>query len=70
VKAALDSLGCRSLPADHQPAIEAHRLPGRFHKDPADRLLAATARVNDLVLVTADERILRYRAARSLDARR
>jgi PIN domain nuclease of toxin-antitoxin system len=27
--------------------------------DPADRMLAATARVFDLALVTADERVLR-----------
>ncbi|MBU6276165.1 MAG: type II toxin-antitoxin system VapC family toxin [Planctomycetes bacterium] len=70
VKAAIDSLECRSLPVDHQLAIKAYRLPGRLHKDPADRLLVATARVHDLVVVTADERILRYRAVRSLDARR
>ena len=29
------------------------------HRDPADRLLAATAKVYDLTLVTADERLLR-----------
>jgi PIN domain nuclease of toxin-antitoxin system len=29
------------------------------HADPADRLLAATARYYDLRLVTADERLLR-----------
>jgi PIN domain nuclease of toxin-antitoxin system len=28
------------------------------HDDPADRFLAATARVHDLVLVTADQRLL------------
>lgn len=50
--------------------IEAYKLPGRFHKDPADRLLVATARINDLTLVSADERILAYRAVRTLDARR
>jgi PIN domain nuclease of toxin-antitoxin system len=31
------------------------RLP---HQDPADRFLAATARVHDLALVTADARLL------------
>ena len=29
-----------------------------LHKDPADRFLVATAQVFDLVLVTADERLL------------
>jgi PIN domain nuclease of toxin-antitoxin system len=28
------------------------------HKDPADRFLAATAKVFDMTLVTADERLL------------
>lgn len=36
-------------------AAAAIELP---HRDPADRLLAATARVLDLRLVTADERLL------------
>ncbi|MFM9197801.1 MAG: PIN domain-containing protein [Planctomycetia bacterium] len=60
----------RSIDVDHRVAIEAYKLPGRFHKDPADRMLVATARINDLTLVTADERILAYREVRSLDARR
>lgn len=51
-------------------SIEAYKLPGRFHKDPADRILVSTARMNDLTLVTADERMLAYRAVRTLDARR
>ena len=31
------------------------------HRDPADRFLAATAIVHDLILVTADKRLLRSR---------
>lgn len=70
VRTALDSVEARSIDIDHRIAIEAYKLPGRFHKDPADRMLVATARINGLTLVTADERILAYRAVRSLDARR
>ncbi|MFM7519319.1 MAG: type II toxin-antitoxin system VapC family toxin [Planctomycetota bacterium] len=70
VRAAIDSIEARSVGIDHPVAIEAYKLPGRFHKDPADRILVATARINDLTLVTADERILAYRAVRTLDARR
>ena len=70
VRAALDSIEARSIDIDHRIANEAYKLPGRFHKDPADRLLVATARINDLTLVSADERILAYRAVRTLDARR
>jgi PIN domain nuclease of toxin-antitoxin system len=35
-------------------------LPGEFHKDPADQIIVATARVHDAPLLTADERILKY----------
>ena len=40
--------------------VEATRLPGRFHRDPADQLIVATARMHSLVLVTEDELILNY----------
>ncbi|MFN7814221.1 MAG: type II toxin-antitoxin system VapC family toxin [Planctomycetia bacterium] len=70
VRTAIDSLEARSIDVDHRIAIEAYKLPGRFHKDPADRMLVATARVNELTLVTADERILAYKPVRTLDARR
>lgn len=35
-------------------------LPGEFHNDPADRLIVATARVEDMSLVTYDEKIIQY----------
>ena len=70
VRSAIDSLEARSIDVDHQIAIEAYKLPGRFHKDPADRLLVATAKLRDLTLVTADERILAYRSVRTRDARK
>ena len=41
-------------------AIESTRLPGPLHRDPADRLLIATARLTGAALVTRDERILAY----------
>ena len=43
-------------------AIDAVRLPGQFHADPADRLIVATARHLGLPLVTADQAILIYGA--------
>ena len=39
---------------------EAYCLPETFHADPADRILTATARMNDYTLVTADNKILNY----------
>lgn len=35
-------------------------LPGRFRPDPADRIIVATARVLDMPLITADEKIRAY----------
>ena len=35
-------------------------MPGEFHRDPADQIIVATARVYGCPLVTADGRILKY----------
>ena len=45
---------------DAKIAIESCDLPGDFHTDRADRFLVATARLDNAVLVTRDERILLY----------
>ena len=50
--------------------MEAYALPGEFHTDPADRILVASARLHGLRLVTADQRILSYRAVQTQNARR
>ncbi len=41
-------------------AVEATQLPGGFHRDPADQLIVATARVYDCPLVTMDSKIRQY----------
>ena len=41
-------------------AIESTRLPGPLHRDPADRMLIATARLTGAALVTCDKHILTY----------
>jgi PIN domain nuclease of toxin-antitoxin system len=41
-------------------AIDASNLPGSFHKDPADRIIVATARAYDCPLITVDREILAY----------
>ncbi len=48
--------GIFEAPLTHEIALASQRL--MFHADPADRFLAATAQVLDLVLVTADEKLL------------
>ena len=70
IKDSLEALQCSMLEMSNEVAIGAYRLPGNFHKDPADRILVATTRAHGLTLATADERILRYRSARTLDVRR
>jgi len=40
--------------------IESTQLPGGFHRDPADQMIVATARVHRSALITSDDKILRY----------
>jgi PIN domain nuclease of toxin-antitoxin system len=49
-------------------AIESYALPDTFHRDPADRLIVATARVANAILMTRDRRILDYAARGHLTA--
>jgi PIN domain nuclease of toxin-antitoxin system len=41
-------------------AMESTRLPGTFHKDPADRIIVALARRYGVPLVTCDRKIQEY----------
>ncbi len=50
---AIDGLGFRPLPISVQHGYDAGQLPGA-HRDPFDRMLAAQARAESLVLVTSD----------------
>ena len=47
-------------------AAEVASLPDSFHRDPADRLLVATARILGATLLTADNRIIDSGLARTL----
>jgi PIN domain nuclease of toxin-antitoxin system len=57
------------IPIDAEIARAANMLPEPFHEDPADRLIAATARLRNLTLITSDEKILRYARLQSFDTR-
>ena len=52
--------GLRFVPVDILLAVRSADLPGDFHKDPADRLIVATARHYCAPLVTADSKIRSY----------
>lgn len=72
VASALSLPGLRLIGLEPEIAVASSRLPGDMHGDPADRILAATARARDAVLATADERLLEYGVAgfmRVLDVR-
>lgn len=52
--------GLRFVPVDVRISVQSVDLPGDFHKDPADRLIVATARHFGAPLVTADLKIRGY----------
>lgn len=52
--------GIHLLALTPEIAIASTQLPGAFHRDPADQLIVATARLHDSLLLTADAKILNY----------
>jgi len=52
--------GFQEFPTSIEVAISAYELPEPFHKDPADRLIVASARLLNAPVVTVDRRILGY----------
>ena len=65
---AVSAPGLSIEPLLPQVAVEAASLPETFHRDPADRLIVATARVAKATLMTRDQRILDYAARGHLAA--
>ena len=63
---ALAYLGIKRLPLTPRIVVESTQLPGTFHKDPADQIIVATARVYNCPLVTSDTKILNYKHVRLL----
>lgn len=52
--------GVRLLELTPRIAVESTQMPGTFHRDPADQMIVATARVYSSPLVTLDEKIRAY----------
>lgn len=50
----------RFVPVDNAIALGSVRLPEPLHRDPADRIIVATARSLGMPLVTKDARLRRY----------
>lgn len=68
VNAAVSTPGIRIEPITPEIAVASTRLPGDIHPDPADRLIAATARHLGALLITDDQLLLDYGAAKHLKA--
>jgi PIN domain nuclease of toxin-antitoxin system len=66
----LDTLGridaVQMVPVDSEIAVKSVQLPGDFHKDPADRIIVATARKFAAPLVSVDEKIRSYPHVRAI----
>ncbi len=70
VETAITECGLQLVPLTPGILIESTRLPGNLHRDPADRILAATARAQGLTLLTRDKALLRYGKAGHLSVRK
>jgi PIN domain nuclease of toxin-antitoxin system len=57
---ALDEPKIDVIDLSREIIIDSNRLPGTFHRDPADRIIIATSRVLKAPLVTSDSKILKY----------
>lgn len=60
VNAAVCIPGIRLESISPEIAVASTRLPGNIHSDPADRLIAATARHLGALLITDDQQLLDY----------
>jgi PIN domain nuclease of toxin-antitoxin system len=67
IERALRTVPMRACAVTNEVALRSRTLAVE-HEDPADRFLAATALVYDLILVTADERLLRASGVPTLQA--
>jgi PIN domain nuclease of toxin-antitoxin system len=60
IEQALAYPGVQLLHLTPRIVVESTQLPGSFHRDPADQIIVATARVYHRALLTADGKMLGY----------
>lgn len=63
---AIKNTGIKVIELSPEIALESYNLPGDFHRDPADQIIVATARIHNLTLLTKDQKILDYRHVNAL----
>ncbi len=60
IHSAIDLAGLEYIDLSPEIAVDSCQLPDHFHDDPAGRIIVSTARLNNLTLLTRDQRILDY----------
>ncbi len=68
MRQAMNFPGLHLVPIDPEIACSCAELPSDFHGDPADRLIAATARTAGLTLLTHDKALLKLAKQGHLNA--
>ena len=56
----------RFVPIDNKIAVDSVFLPGVFHDDPADRIIVATARSLNAIIITKDNKIRNYKYVKTI----
>ncbi len=56
----MDRVNAKLGPLSPEILVHSTALPAKPHKDPMDRVLMATARLHEMILVTSDRLILAY----------
>lgn len=54
-----DRYGLSSIPSTDKVMMRSAQLP-EYHRDPADRMIIATALIRDLIIITGDEKFAQY----------
>lgn len=67
IEEALNNLPLQLIPLTPAISVESCSLT-HFHGDPADRIIVATARVEKLILLTRDQKILDYASINKIKA--
>jgi PIN domain nuclease of toxin-antitoxin system len=63
---AIFDAGTKIIDLSENIALDSCMLPGEFHKDPADRIIVATAIINNALLITKDRKIIDYDYVKTL----
>ncbi len=60
IEAALNYPNIKLLDLTPEISVESTKLPNGFHKDPADQIIVATARIYNVPIITMDDKIRNY----------